>query len=327
MLSSLRQMRTFDPKSTIDLSTYGMLQSANKRGGVSLTTSQLREPMPPEESQQARLRMERGIIDLHAGLIRPGAEQALVDELFLAHERRHVTITEDASGLVVGCIDALHSPLTLHDHYPAWAEVLERQRTAIARSHRTVPFAGRVRGARPCLLARIVHSKRHTTPGKCELHFDNFKTSDFAAGSLELARDEGVELGVRGMYTAHCANVTKVSAPRAGIEIMAQAACAGAGLGLTADVRAVSTGGAETIFLHQGCPKMMDRQTPMPQRLQLLLNFSTLDVPAWNAAMDDFRLDDLLAEAEAGRLDLVRDQAAAQLVDSLLAAQLARSMS
>ena len=68
----------------------------------------------------------------------------------------------------------------------------------------------------------------------------------------------------------------------------------------------------------------LDGTPPLPARLQLLMNFSVFDEPAWNATMDAFRLQDMIDAASAGELDL-RDPAIAAMVAPLAAAVRARA--
>ena len=54
--------------------------------------------------------------------------------------------------------------------------------------------------------------------------------------------------------------------------------------------------GGETRYLHSGGTEL-DNES-LPDRLQLVLNFTQLHMPSWNAVMNAFRLQDLLHELE-----------------------------
>ena len=101
-----------------------------------------------------------------------------------------------------------------------------------------------------------------------------------------------------------------------------QAPCSGAGVGLPVELRGYRMD-APTQYLHAGGSHFLDG-TPLPARLQLLMNFSVFDEPAWNATMDAFRLQDMIEAAMAGELDL-HDPAVAAMVAPLAAAVRARA--
>ena len=76
----------------------------------------------------------------------------------------------------------------------------------------------------------------------------------------------------------------------------------GGGVGLAAEVRGYLEG-VSTRYLHSGGTHFLDG-TPLPARIQLLMNFSVFDAPAWNRTMDRFRMKDMLEAVGKGKLDM-----------------------
>ena len=96
---------------------------------------------------------------------------------------------------------------------------------------------------------------------------------------------------------------------------------AGGGIGLPVTLRGCREG-APTRFMHAGDTHSIDG-APLPARIQLLMNFSIFDAPAWSATMDRFRLRDIREAVSAGKLDL-NDPVVKKMVAQLVAAVRAR---
>jgi hypothetical protein len=216
-------------------------------------------------------------------------------------------------------IDVFTSELADEGQYPVVAEVFARARAGLASSPYMRPFSGKTRETLTTL-ARSLHPAQHSTPGQPD-HIDNCTLAHFP-GARDAPRQPGIHLGVRLLTTLECANVTHIRDPRGRWEYSVQAPCAGAGVGMPAELRGYIEG-APTRYMHAGGSHFLDG-TPLPARLQLLMNFSVFDEPAWNATMDAFRLQDMIDAAAAGELDL-RDPVVAAMVAPLAAAVSARA--
>ena len=160
---------------------------------------------------------------------------------------------------------------------------------AIASSEHTRPYSGKTTESLT-LIARSLLPARHSTPGS-GLHYDNFTRSQFP-GARNAPPQPGLHTGVRLLITLECANVTHIVDQQGGWEYKVQAPCAGAGVAMPVELRGYLEG-EPTRYLHMGGSHFID-DTPLPARLQLVMDFSVFDEPKWNAAMDAFRLKDMV---------------------------------
>ena len=295
--------------------TIQYLFKANDIGRF-LTSRQLLKTSSSSREAEASFQHARSRVVLtRPGLIPFGKEAAFCEQLEAAHAAGHVSFTREVCGHVADQIDVFTSELADAEQYPDVAKVFARARTALASSSHMKPFSGK-KEETLTTLARSLHGALHSTPHAKPEHFDNCTLSHFP-GARAAPRKPGLHLGVRLLITLECANVTHVRDPRGRWEYSVQAPCAGAGVGLPSELRGYIEDGP-TRYLHAGGTHFLDG-TPLPARMQLLMNFSVFDEPAWNATMDAFRLQDMIDAAAAGELDLC-DPVVAAMVASLAAA-------
>lgn len=318
-LSDSERLRLLTKAEATDLHTIQQLFDANDSGGF-LTPKPLLKTSSSSQDAEASFQHARSlVVTTRPGLIPFNKEAAFCEQLTAAHAAGHVTFSREDCGHVADQIDIFTSELADAEQYPVVAVVFARARTALASSSHMRPFSGK-KEETLTTLARSLHGARHSTPGQPQ-HFDNCTLSHFP-GACTAPRQPGLHLGLRLLITLECANVTHVRDPRGRWEYSVQAPCAGAGVGMPSELRGYIEDGP-TRYLHAGGAHFLDG-TPLPARLQLLMNFSVFDEPAWNATMDAFRLQDMVDAASAGELDL-RDPAIAAMVAPLAAAVRARA--
>lgn len=198
--------------------------------------------------------------------------------------------------------------------YPTLTEVFRRAHVALLAGGRSVGFSGQTRNTLSCHVRQNLPA-RWSTPGWTPFHFDNFALRHFGLAGRRARpfgrRVPGLHVGLRLLVTVECPNVTQLCDPRGRWEYTAQALSPGAGIGLAVGVRGFDEL-AHTRLLHAGGVEFLDGK-PVPLRDQLVFNFSVFDEVAWNAIMDRFRLDDIMADPRLDLSDVKHQQMVARL--------------
>ena len=126
-------------------------------------------------------------------------------------------------------------------------------------------------------------------------------------------------------YTFHCAQVVHLRDVRGRWQLNVQSSGPGEGTGMSVSVRGKSRG-KEVHLLHAGGTHFLRADgslsdTPLPERFQIVLDFTILDLKAWNAVMDRFHLQDIceqiLQEQQKGEMNSMELERLAEYAKAL----------
>ena len=289
------------------------LLSANQMGGNKVTAEHLKTSVSAEDAKSSLHQLRNRVKLVRPGLVPLGKEAEFLDELKLYHaengnavfERHFVTDTIQADNI---CCATSRMALD-EEKYPVLAAMCKRLRAALAASDATIPAGGKAGRPEASMLIRELPEGTWSTPhADSGIHFDHC-TLTYFPGASEAQGQAHLSCGVRLVFTVGCPNVTTFYDLRGGFAYSIEAPGAGAGIAMPTDVRGFLEG-AETRYLHEGPAHSLSGE-PMPGRIQILVDLAVADMRAINAALDRFRLGDLI-QAGAGTPGL------AQLMASMM---------